>query len=252
MTTYPQNRKDFLIWADAHVDLWVAVAAQIGLTPAQATNFRTKITEFRERTVSQEQARLNYSAETEGANVSYNTARTLTSDLVRAIRSFAVNTNNPAVYQIAQIPAPADPGVVPPPGQPTDFRIGLNTDGSITIRFKAVHPKGSNNVIYFVQRKLAGETVFTLIGGTGERRYTDTTLPVGVDGATYIITGQRGGVQGEPSSQLAVTFGSGGDGAVRGMSGSVSFTESSGTGAGEMSAVSPFMTAGKKNKKKAA
>jgi hypothetical protein len=34
----------------------------------------------------------------------------------------------------------------------------------------------------------------------------------GIGGATYIITAQRGNVQGMPSRQLTVTFGSGGPG----------------------------------------
>ena len=79
------------------------------------------------------------------------------------------------------------------------------------------HPRSrhSDRVVYFVQRKLISEGAFALIGGSGEKSYQDDTLPIGVDGATYIITSQRGNVLGQASRQLTVTFGSGGPGAIR-------------------------------------
>lgn len=78
-----------------------------------------------------------------------------------------------------------------------------------------------------MQRKLISETAFRLIGGSGEKSYQDDTLPVGIDGATYIITAQRGNVQGQPSRQLTVTFGSGGPGLARE---NVRFAEANATG----------------------
>jgi hypothetical protein len=154
-------------------------------------------------------------AATEAAVEGDRDTRELTSDLVRSIRAFAINNNDPKVYTIAQIPAPNTGAPVPPPGQPTDFKVELNSNGSITVKWKAKHPEGSDRVVYFVQRKLISEDAFRLIGGTGEKAYQDDTLPTGIDGATYIITAQRGNVQGMPSRQLTVTFGSGGPGAMK-------------------------------------
>ncbi len=131
------------------------------------------------------------------------------------LRAFATNANNPNVYVLAQIPAPNPGAPVPPPGQATDFKVELNSNGSITLKWKAKHPEGSDRVVYFVQRKLISETAFTLVGGSGEKSYQDDTLPIGIDGATYIVTAQRGNVQGQSSRQLTVTFGSGGPGAMR-------------------------------------
>lgn len=169
--------------------------------------------DLRTKTTAQQTARDAAKSATEAAVDADSATRGLTSDLVRAIRSFATNSNDPNVYVLAQIPAPSASQPVPPPGQPTDFKVELNSDGSITIKWKAKHPEGSDRVVYFVQRKLINEAAFSLIGGSGEKSYQDDTLPVGIDGATYIITAQRGNVQGPPSQQLAVTFGSGGGGA---------------------------------------
>jgi len=83
------------------------------------------------------------------------------------------------------------------------------------LKWKVRHPEGSDRVVYFVQRKLISEGAFALVGGSGEKSYQDDTLPIGIDGASYIITAQRGIVLGQASRQLTVTFGSGGPGAMR-------------------------------------
>lgn len=224
MPTYPRERIAFLQWCEAHWPLWLKSPTNIGLTANQVTQFQQLTQTFRSAVTSQTAAKDALKAATETVIDDESAAREEASALVRTIRAYAINTNNPDVYQAAQIPAPQPPGVVPPPGQPTDFKVELNSDGSITIRWKATHPEGSSNVVYFVQRKLVNEDTFTLIGGTGEREFTDTTLPVGIDGATYIFTAQRGQVQGQPSRQLTVTFGSGGLG--RGARANLTLTES--------------------------
>jgi hypothetical protein len=215
MATYPRDRAEFLRWAEAHVDVFTSQAAAIGLTAAQATAFKNQVGALRGRTTAQQAAKDAAKSATEAARDADSATRELTSDLVRSIRAFATNNNNPNVYVLAQIPAPNPGAPVPPPGQPTDFKVELNSDGSITLKWKAKHPEGSDRVVYFVQRKLINETAFRLIGGSGEKSYQDDTLPVGIDGATYIITAQRGNVQGQPSRQLTVTFGSGGPGAMK-------------------------------------
>lgn len=215
MATYPRDRAEFLRWAEAHIDVFTAQAVNIGLTAAQATAFKNQVGALRTRTTAQQAARDAAKAATEAARDADSATRELTSDLVRSIRAFATNNNNPNAYVLAQIPAPNPAAPVPPPGQPTDFKVELNSDGSITLKWKAKHPEGSDRVVYFVQRKLINESALTLVGGSGEKSYQDDTLPVGIDGATYIVTAQRGNVQGQPSRQLTVTFGSGGPGAMR-------------------------------------
>lgn len=215
MSTYPAKREEFLKWCEAHQDIFSSNAAAIGLTPAQATAFKTQTAALRAKTTSQTMAKDAAKAATQAVVETDGDMRELASDVVRSIRTFANNTNNDNVYNIAQIPAPGSGGVVPPPGTPTDFKVELNSDGSITLRWKAQHPEGSDRVVYFVQRKLVGQTAFTLVGGSGERSYQDNTLPIGVDGASYIVTAQRGSVQGVASRQLNVSFGSGGTGRVQ-------------------------------------
>lgn len=213
MATYPRERQEFLNWCEAHGPVWAANAEEIGLTVGQVAGLTSATTEMRTRVTAQTTAKQAARAATESVLEAERTLRSTVSQLVRAIRLHAIQKDDPNVYVVAQIPPPASGhSPVPPPGQPTDFRVELNPSGSITIRWKARHPEGSDRVIYFVQRKLVGEANFSLLGGTGERSFEDTTLPAGVDGATYIITAQRGQVSGPPSQQLAVTFGVAGGG----------------------------------------
>lgn len=210
MGTYPRDRQEFLNWCEAHAPLWAANAAAIGLVAGQTTAFTASTTAMRGKVTAQTTAKEAAKAATEAVVDSESSLRGTASDLVRAIRLHAIEKNDPNVYVIAQIPAPQAGSPVPPPGQPTDFRVELNPTGSITIKWKAKHPEGSDRVVYFVQRKLAGQANFSLLGGTGEKSYEDDTLPVGSGGATYIVTAQRGQVSGPPSQQLTVTFGVGG------------------------------------------
>lgn len=220
MSTYPRERIQFLQWCEARWPVWAKDPEAIGLTAQQITAVKNATQAMRARVTEQTAARAAAKSATEAVVDAEGTTRDEVADAVRFIRAYATSTNDPNVYNLAQIPAPGSAAPVPPPGTPTDFRVELNAEGSITIRWKAAHPEGSYNVVYFVQRKLLTETQFRIIGGSGERAYTDETLPFGVDGATYIVTSQRGSVQSAPSRQLTITFGSGG-----GRGGVVQYTE---------------------------
>ena len=115
---------------------------------------------------------------------------------------------------LAQIPPPADPSPVPPPGQATDFNVTLGGGGELVLSWKAQHPAGSDRVVYFIGRKLPGESTFAIVGAVGEREFTDASVPssaAGV-GVTYQVTAQRGQVAGTPSVPITITFGIGGSG----------------------------------------
>lgn len=207
MSTYPRKRDEFLTWCQAHAPVWSAAPTTIGLSAPQTLAFSVAVGDLETAVLTQEIARQTALAATGTAQSREAALRNLAGDLVRTIRAFAQTTNNPNVYQLAQIPPPAAPGPLPPPGQPTDFKVELNPEGSITLRWKAAHPAGSSNVVYFVTRKFVGESGFTLLGASGERNFTDATIPFGTSSATYIVQAQRGQTSGPASQQLTVTFG---------------------------------------------
>lgn len=196
------------MWAKSHADTWNADPTGIGLDSVQTGNFVTLVSTLMADADAQQAAKDAAKAATQKVNDTESTARNMAADMVRVIRAYASNTNNPSVYVDAQIPPPQPAAPVPPPGQPTDFSVLLNSDGSLTLKWKATHPEGSYNVIYMVQRRLVTENSFQFVGASGTREWVDTTLPYGVDGATYIVTAQRGTTMGTPSLQLNVSFGS--------------------------------------------
>ena len=59
---------------------------------------------------------------------------------------------------------------------------------------------------------LAGESAYTIVGGSGNKTFTDESLPLGTDSVQYIVTAIRGSVNGTPSNAFTVQFGVSGNG----------------------------------------
>jgi len=131
--------------------------------------------------------------------------------LIRTIKNKAESTNDPNVYVLAQIPSPATPTPVGPPGTPTDFRIELLQYGGLKLTFKCSNPTGSVGTIYEVKRRNGATGAFTYIGATGVKSFTDATLPSGLTSVTYQITAIRSTASGIPA-QFSINFGVGGGG----------------------------------------
>jgi hypothetical protein len=132
-------------------------------------------------------------------------------DMIQQIKTKAQTTNNPGVYDLAQIPAPAVPAPVPPPGTPSDFAVNLMQDGTLELKWKCANPTGASGPIYQVQRRVGAAAEFTFVGAAGARRFVDATLPAGASPVTYQITAVRSTASGNPA-QFTVNFGAGGAG----------------------------------------
>ena len=88
----------------------------------------------------------------------------------------------------------------------------LPASREIPLRWKAVNAAPSAGTFFTITRKLSSESMFMLVGNTGEKMWTDVTLAQGTPSATYIIQGHRGGLNGPESEQVGVQFGVGGGG----------------------------------------
>ncbi len=204
----PRPVLELLQFCEMHSPVWTANAAAIGLSPAQATAFATATTAARAAHTAQQNAIEAARVATAAAKDAVLGLRRLAGDDIRTIRAFAEQQAKPlVVYNLAQIPAPAAPAPLPPPGTPFDFTAGLNTDGSVTLRWKCTNPVGSGAVVYNIRRKVGDSTTYTLIGAVGERRFDDATIPFGAGRVEYVITAQRGQATGNPSSPFTIMFG---------------------------------------------
>lgn len=221
MSIVPQNRAARLQFYEAHFAPWTGNAVAIGLTPESVTALGTLTDSCRTAYDNMIAARQASKAATLAF---YNTADAMHADpgagadMIATIKNYAQITDDPNVYVLAEIPAPAVPGVVPPPGRPFDFEVGLGASGAITLGWKCDNPTASTGVYYEVRRQIGDPGDSVIIGTSGERSFTDDTLPASaataVGGVVYTITAVRGALRGGDATVLLKFGTSTGSGAL--------------------------------------
>lgn len=213
MGVVPDSRLGKIEFYEAHIAPWTTNAAAVGLTPASVTALGTLTTQARAAFNAAEAARQAAKAATQNF---YDKVRAMHSgpgagqDMIDTIRVFAETKNEPNVYNLAQIPPPATPGVTPPPGTPFEFTVGLLQNGALELKWKCNNPSGTQGTIYEVMRKI-GSGSFVFVGASGVKVFTDETIPAGSSPCTYQITAVRSTSRGNPA-QFTVNFGIGGPG----------------------------------------
>ena len=225
MTTVPDTRRGKIEFYETHLAPWTMGAASIGLTPESVAALAALTAAARAAFDAAAAARQAAMAATQDF---HNKVRAMHAgpgagaDMIAAIRNFAQATNNPNVYVLAQIPAPAKPRVTPPPppGTPSQFRVGLLQNGALELTWKCNNPDGTVGTIYEIKRRIAPPAggspagAFTFIGTTGVKSFTDETLPAGSGSqVTYQVTAVRSTSRGNPA-QFTVNFGTGGTSGV--------------------------------------
>lgn len=207
MSVLPDSRIERIEWFENRLAQWLANATDIGLTAAQVTQLQGEITAARVAYNNAEQAR-NASKSATVAFYAGEEAMTADGrDLIKTIKAFAETTNDPNVYVLADVPPPAEPEPKGAPGTPTDIRTTLNSIGQIELTWKATDAAPSSGAYFTIERRLDGESSFTLRGSAGAKTFTDNTIPLGTAQATYVITPHRGELVGTPSQQVTVQFG---------------------------------------------
>jgi len=210
MGAYPTSpRADVLAWCQSHTAAWTANAAAIGLSPAQASAFSTATTALATAVANQNLARQASEVATQAAVDAYAALKSVLGDNVRLIRAFAeVQVKPSVVYGLAEIPPPAAPTPMPPPGQPTDLLVTLTpASGNLLLRWKCGNPPGASGTSYVVRRRLPGESGFSFLGISGKKEFSDTTVTAGPDWVQYTVQGQRSDSTGPLSEVFIVNFG---------------------------------------------
>jgi hypothetical protein len=209
MGTYPTSpRASFITWCDAHKDLFQANAASIGLSPAQATAFKTAVVDAQSAVTAQSIAKDNAVTTTTKLTEKIANLNASAAEMVRTIRAYAENTHNTNVYNLANIPPPVAPGEVPPPAMATDLTAALDAStGDITIKWKATQPEGASGTSYIVTRKALGQSSFAFLGVSGKKSFVDSTFTAGPDSVSYRVQGTRSDSTGPVSAILTVNFG---------------------------------------------
>jgi hypothetical protein len=215
MTAFPTSpRSAFLLWCQEHAPVWATNSAAIGLGLPATAAYTAAVTATQNALVAQEAAKQAYRTATETVNDAFGGLRGLTGDAVRSIRSFAEQQTKPlTVYNLAQIPPPAQPVPAPPPGQPTNLGVSLDSSsGNLVLAWKCANPAGTSGTSYIVRRKLPTETQFSFVGVTGTKKFVDQTFFAGPDSVQYTVQAQRADQSGPVSEVFTVNFGRTGGG----------------------------------------
>ncbi len=205
MGVTPNTRLGKIEFYEAHLQIWATNAVAIGLTAPQVLALQTKVAAARAAFNAAEVARQASKAATFNFHLGADDMADSGSDIIRTIKNFAETSNNPNVYNLAQIPAPQPAGPTPPPGRSFELTVGLLQTGAVELKWKCENPAGTSGTVYEVQRRI-GNGPFNYVGVTGTRSFTDDTLPLGSSSIIYQITAIRS-TQNGPVAQFVVNFG---------------------------------------------
>lgn len=184
---------------------WSSNAAAIGTTPAAVTSLGTKVSTATTKLAAAVAARATSKNATAELRAAIADMAGAGADIIRQIDAKAA-IDGDGVYFLAQIPAPATPSPVPPPGKPSDFSAALTEGGALVLTWKCANPSGSRGPVYQVSRRTGATGEFNVVGATGAKRFEDDTLPAGVASVTYRVVAMRSTAQG-PEALFTVFFG---------------------------------------------
>lgn len=212
-STVPGGDRASLAFTEQRKAVWAAAGAAIGLAPEDTA----LLTQTSDDAQSALDIRTAKAAEAKSSTITWKTAakenRDLARDLVRKIRTFALQQANPSeIYALAQIPEPKTPGDLPAPEVPTDLKITLNTQGRAVLTFEGTRYGGT---VWTVERRTASTQgqlgPWVLAGTTLERSFTDMHTPSGVASVHYRVRAERPSGVSDFSSPIALPFGAGGN-----------------------------------------
>jgi hypothetical protein len=211
MSLIPDTTHGTIQYLESKVEPWTSNSTAIGTTSAAVTAMDGKLTVAKEKLANQVAAHEQAKTATAELNAAIRDLRRAGSDIIKQIRAKAATTGD-GVYFLAQIPAPAAPTPVPPPGTPTDFTATLNPDGSLKLRWKCANPRGAGGTMYQVSRRVGAGGAsgpFVALGGSGTKTFLDATVPASAaaaGGVTYQVQAVRSTAVGV-AAQFVVNFG---------------------------------------------
>ncbi len=210
MSVLPRDKAQQIEFCESHEAPWSANSAAIGTSAAAITDLTTKTAAARSAYDAQIAAQQAAKAATLTANQAIATMSQATRDILKQIKAKAA-IDGDGVYALAEIPSPATPSPVAPPGTPYAFTVELQQGGTLVLKWKCDNPIGAVGTIYQVYRKALTESNFAFVGASGSRKFIDATVPAGLTGVVYQIIAVRSTSE-EAPGLFTVNFGVGGSG----------------------------------------
>lgn len=208
MPNIPDTSNNLLLaWFESHVSGWEADPGAFGVPPEKIDELRAALDRARADFNAANAARQASQQATLAQNLSIRAMRTLGSGVVNSMKAYIEQSGDHRLWGASGLEPVAPRGTLPPPVAPVHLSTRLDSMGHVTVLWKGRQPRGVDGVVYFIQRSLNGGP-YVLLDSTGEKSYTDETVPVGTHSVSYIVTAKRGGQESRPSPAAVAYFGS--------------------------------------------
>lgn len=204
----PDRQSEAISFFLSRLAQWAANASTIGYSAQQVTTM-TSLVGTAQNALNQAEVARNASKDaTLALNAAIEAMRSFGGDMIKIARTTAEITNNPTIYQLASIPPISPPTPLGPPEAPVELTSTLLVGGKVSLQWKGSRQGGTSFSIYRSLKTPGGDAgPFHLIGISEQRRFTDETLPTGLQNATYYVVAQRSGGNSPNSDPTVIYFG---------------------------------------------
>lgn len=202
----PNSNIGKLTFYEAHLAPWATHAAALSFSIDQINDITSLTQAARTAYTAKEAAADAAKAATETFYEAVGEMHALGGGLISQVKTKAKLDDNLSLYQLAQIPLPADPTPAGDPVAPTNLQASLVHGGAIELSWDGSVAKRQ---FFSVWRSLGSgqSATYEQIGSVAGKRFTDDTIPRGAEQALYYVRAQRDTKVSQPSQQVLVTFG---------------------------------------------
>ncbi len=204
MATLPRSKNEQIAFFEQRLPLWNANAAALGLSLPHLTELATQTTTARTDYDAAQVARSASLAATETQNFAVAGLTDFGADLIKLIRAKAQADNDPGLYALANIPAPAAPTPAGTPPVPTNLQADLQNDGSVKLNWKGTLSSGA---FFTIWRTTDNAPTPTQIDSIAAKAYIDDSIPAATCAISYFIRAHRQQFMSDASTPVNIALG---------------------------------------------
>lgn len=209
----PESRIGKLAFYEAHLNPWATHAAALNFSVDQITDITSLTGAARDAYTAKETAANAAKSATETFYEAVANMHALGSGLISNVKTKAKLDDDPSLYQLAEIPSPADPVPAGDPVAPTALSASLEPGGAIRLSWDG---SIAQRQFFSVWRSVGqSQQQAVQIGSVAAKAFIDTGVERGSEQVIYYVRAQRDNRISQPSPVLVVYFGAvpGGQGA---------------------------------------
>lgn len=209
MAIVPKPVRERISFYQAKLPNLEAHAVAVGTTPEAVEDLAAKVEAARLAFAEQSRAMQTAQVATQRLQLTLKEMSVAGAAIIMQVRSKARLTGDDSIFPLATLPAPAAKRPMGAPGTPSKLLTDLHGDGSLGLRWECKNPRGSCGTIYHLYRRVGRNGRFEYLGLSGEKQYTDKTIPNGATWIEYEIQAVRSTAKGERAN-FPVAFGTNG------------------------------------------